>query len=206
MSIDDDDDDITPEQQQELDRLMTGRESHWIPGLTFDGKYYRFDGEMDADTFGQACLNLDRNNGPALLFDMYHAGALAIDLHPGVVADVWSMAEFPEKNLEPETWRDLFEEAGYTHDGRPAPQPSAPVTVYRGCNHERRLGMAWTTDLERAQWFADRPFLKGTGQVYVHRADPLELLAFIDSSGRGEAEYVLDPSPEYLNDNTITRL
>lgn len=62
--------------------------------------------------------------------------------------------------------------------------------------------MSWTDDLERAQWFADRDLGKGAGRVYVCNAPPAALLAFI--SGRGEAEYVLDPSPGYLNDNTVS--
>jgi hypothetical protein len=115
--------------------MTTGREPHWIDGLTFDGLYYRFDGKMDADTFTQACYDLGRNEGPALLYDLYYTGSLAIDLHPGVVAGVWSMAEFPATCFDPPTiWAELFGEAGYTHDGQPAPRPSAPVTVYRGCS------------------------------------------------------------------------
>lgn len=87
--------------------------------------------------------------------------------------------------------------------GSPAPRPSTPVTVYRGCHYERRFGMAWTDDLELAQWHADRDLGKGTGPVYVYRAIPQAILAFIGN--RGEREYVLDPSPDYLNDNTISK-
>lgn len=209
MSIDDDDlwaaGQMTSEDlHRELESLTVRREPHWPEWLTQQGgRYYLSDRELDAEMFTQACYALDRNEGPALLFDLYHAGALDLGYHPSVVADVWKMAEFPERHFEmPETWRDLFEAAGYTHDGQPAPRPSAPVTVYRGCHHERRFGMAWTDDLERAQWFAARDLGKGAGRVYVHRAAPRELLAFID--GRHEREYVLDPSPDYLNDKTVS--
>jgi len=77
------------------------------------------------------------------------------------------------------------------------------VTLYRGCQHDRRFGMSWTDDLDRAQWFADRDLGQGAGNVYMHRANPRELLAFIDASHRREREYVLDPSPDFLNDNTV---
>jgi hypothetical protein len=210
MNIDDDDvraaGDMTSEDlHRELEKLTIRREPHWPDWLTRQGIYYRSDRELDAEMFTQACLALGRNEGPALLFDLYHGGGLDIGECPSVVADVWSMAEFPESHFDlPETWRDLFEIAGYTHDGQPAPRPSAPITVYRGCHHERRFGMSWTPDLERAQWFADRDLGHGTGHVYVHRAVPRELLAFIDASNRHEAEYVLDPSPDYLNDNTVS--
>lgn len=188
---------------RELENLVVTREPHWPEWLTRQGIYYRSDRELDAEMFTQAHVTLGRNEGPALLFDLYYAGGLDISECPSVVADVWSMAEFPESHFDmPETWRGLFEDAGYTHDGKPAPRPSAPVNVYRGCHHERRFGMAWTTDLDQARWFADRDLGNGTGQLYVHRAAPRELLAFID--GRGEREYVLDPSPDYLNDNTVS--
>lgn len=211
MSIDDDDlraaanmssEDI----HRELENLTVRREPHWPEWLTRQGIYYHSDrDDLDADMFTQACYALGRNEGPALLFDLYHSGYLNISAYPSVVADVWSMAEFPEPDFDlPETWRDLFEEAGYTHDGQRASRPSAPITLYRGCHHERRFGMAWTDDLERAHWFADRDLGHGTGRVYVHRAGPLELLAFTDASNRGEREYVLDPSPDCLNDNTVS--
>lgn len=207
MNIDDDDlraaGDMTSEDMhRELERLTTRREPHWPEWLTRHGIYYRSDRELDAKTFTQACHALDRNERLALLWDLHHAGSLDIGRYPSVVADVWSMAEFPESHFDlPQTWRDLFEEAGYTHDGQPAPQPCQPVTVYRGCHHERRFGMSWTTDLDQARWFANREFRKGAGQVYVFDAPPVSLLAFIHESNRGEAEYVIDP--QYLSDTTV---
>lgn len=122
-----------------------------------------------------------------------------------MVADVWSKAGFPESLFDmPETWRDLFEVAGYTLDGRPAPRQSQPVTVYRGCSAERRFGMSWTTDLDGARWFANRDLRKGAGRLYVFDAAPASMLAFIHESGRREAEYVIDPY--YLSDNTVSEL
>jgi MFS superfamily sulfate permease-like transporter len=50
--------------------------------------------------------------------------------------------------------------------------PEAPVTLYRGCAPERRFGMSWTTDLDRARWFAERDLSHGTGNVYVYQASP----------------------------------
>jgi hypothetical protein len=177
------------------------RESWWLPGLYRDEQdYYRYDDEMDAETFTRACMHVGRNDGPSLLFDLYYGGALAVHLYPEVVAAVWSMAEFPANLLPPETWVELFEEAGYTQDGKPASRPEQPVTVYRGCHHERRFGMSWSTDRERAKWFADR--FSGFGNMYVFTAPPMSLLAFIHHEvGRGEEEYVIDSS--YLSDETV---
>lgn len=125
MNLDDDDlvaaGDMTSEDlHRELESLTTRRESPWPDWLTRQGIYYHSDRDLDAETFTQAAFALDRNEGPALLFDPYHAGALDIGEYPSVVAAVWLMAEFPESHFDlPETWRDLFEGAGYTHDGRP---------------------------------------------------------------------------------------
>ena len=72
----------------------------------------------------------------------------------------------------------------------------------RGCHHERRFGMSWSTERERAQWFADRILGSGSGNMYVFTAPPMSLLAFIHHEvGRGEAEYVIDPT--YLSDEVV---
>jgi len=52
--------------------MASTREEWWLPGLYRDeAGYYRYDGTMDADTFSQACTSLNRNEGPALLHDLY---------------------------------------------------------------------------------------------------------------------------------------
>jgi hypothetical protein len=183
------------------------REEWWSPGLYLDeDSYYRFTGgEMDTETFDEAALDLGRNEGPALLFDLHCQRIIDVGEHPAVVASVWTTAEFPESKYDPRTiWVDLFGEAGYTHDGKRAPRPSEPVTVYRGCSHDRRFGMSWSTDVDRARWFADRDLGKGKGHVYVVTAPPESLLAFIHEFGRSEAEYVIDP--QYLSDDNVKRL
>ncbi len=114
------------------------------------------------------------------------------------------MCEFPAAYFDPPAmWVDLFDEAGYTVDGQSAPRPTQPVTLYRGCHHDRRFGMSWTADLERARWFADRDLGLGPGLVYVTTADPKSLLAFIGDGHRRESEYVVDPT--YLNDDVIAK-
>jgi len=176
-----------------------------VDGLYQDENgYYGFDGE-DAETFSAAHGHVGRNNGPALLFDLTYNGVLDVEQHPGVVAETWTMAEFSAgKLLDTAEWVELFETAGYTHNGQPSPRPKQPVTLYRGCAPERRFGMSWTTHVDRARWFADRNLGHGTGNVYVYQAEPFALLAFIDESGRGEAEYVIDPA--YLSDDTVELL
>lgn len=178
------------------------RDPWWIEGLYRNADGYVFDGVMDADTFAEAVIDVGRNNGPALLCDVYGQGAIDIAMYPGVVADVWSSAEYPARSLDPDMWVELFEEAAYTHDGQPAPRPSRPVTLYRGCIPDCRFGMSWTTDMATARRFAGGLLCRRQGHVYVHLAERGELLAYIHTdSGRGEAEYVIDPY--FLDDNNV---
>ena len=95
------------------------RESFWVDGLYRDEDgYFRYGGgKMDAETFATACMQVGRNDGPALLFDLHDGGALVVHLHPEVVADVWSMAEWPANNVPAGLWVDLFKKAGFTRDG-----------------------------------------------------------------------------------------
>lgn len=182
--------------------MVNKRESWWLPGLYRDETaYYRFDGEMSGEEFETALMHVGRNDGPALLDDLHFAGSVSVAENPGIVTTAWAMAEFPSNLLDADTWVELFEEAGYTVDGEPAPRPEAPVTVYRGCHPERRFGMSWTTDLERAQWFADRDLGRGVGAVYESTVRPGWLLAYIHDSQRGEAEFVVDPVA--LTDETV---
>ncbi len=59
------------------------RESWWIDGLYRDeSDYYRYDGEIDGATFSAALMGVGRNDGPALLYDLYSAGSLSIYEHP----------------------------------------------------------------------------------------------------------------------------
>jgi hypothetical protein len=47
------------------------RERWWVDGLYEDENgYYRFDGQIDAETFSIASGDVGRNNAPALLFDL----------------------------------------------------------------------------------------------------------------------------------------
>jgi hypothetical protein len=165
-----------------------------------DNGYYHHDGPMDLDTFEDCAAAIGRNAGPALLFDLRYRGDLQLRNAPGVVASAWCAAEYPEGLIDPrELWVELFTEAGYTHDGYPAPRPPAPVELFRGCTEGRQDGMAWTSDLEVARRFATGLRARQPGHVYTATVDPEFLLAFIHTQhGRGEAEYVV--SPEGLTD------
>lgn len=109
------------------------------------------------------------------------------------VVDAWSLPEWPERILGRHTWIQLFRTAGFI--ARPGREPpSEPVTIYRGSSWGRRRGMAWTSEVHRAQKFADRWTASGSGSglVFETTIHPEFILAMIDD--RGEAEVVVDPS------------
>lgn len=134
---------------------------------------------------------IDRVDRPALLFDLiaarYVDDAVLRDVLPGV----WSAAEWPEVSLTRRFWIRLFRRAAYP--------PPPRLTVYRGAVPRYVRGMAWTTDRDKADWFARR-WTISTGRpafVYVAEAPPEAVLADIDAldeGGRGEHEIVVDPS------------
>jgi hypothetical protein len=167
------------------------RQTWWMDGLSQDemGDYH-FDGEMDVETFSAAAVSIGRNNAPALMRDLvYFDNSLDLEAHPGIIAHAWSWAEYPESSLRADHWVDLFQMAGYTHDGRPAKLPRRPITIYRGCTPDRCEGMAWTSDLRVARRFArDERDGRPTGHVYAVDAPPRALLAHIHE----DSEYVID--------------
>lgn len=106
------------------------------------------------------------------------------------------MAEWPLKQLDQAIWSNLYEQAAddehYIYDGKLVEKTELPatVTLYRGCSEEGKYGFSWTSDLSRAQWFANR-FGQGD-PVYQIEASPDMVLARFDER-RGESEWVLDP-------------
>jgi hypothetical protein len=111
------------------------------------------------------------------------------------LASVWMMTELPSEYPKQQL-RDLFARAGFITDvedldGAPAPRPDMTLTLYRGMRRKAdRLGLAWTTDPNKAEWFARR-FAKRTSWVAEVECPPERLYArFV---GRNESEYVIDP-------------
>lgn len=152
--------------------------------------------EPTADNIHVAACSLGRNYYPALVCTLYHEGMLwgacGADVARTVVPAAWSAAEFPMIQLDAEEWRDLFDLAGYTMDGRPAERPGESLTLWRGALPEYRDGWSWTEDRDLAQWFAERPHNRADGRVYAAIVEPSRLLARISQERAGENEYVVD--------------
>lgn len=65
------------------------------------------------------------------------------------------------------------------------------VEVYRGSCPHNQLGWSWTTDLEKARWFAGRSVGDTTRYVSVTRVPKSSIIGYL--TGRGESEVVIDP-------------
>jgi hypothetical protein len=100
-------------------------------------------------------------------------------------------------------WRhdlaEQFDIAGYVTDAKKSEQPALPVTVYRGAweDDDVETALSWTTDLERAEWFAR--YLTSVRAMFlgIHRTDVSPVVfqgtcteAYGYLTGRGEHEVV----------------
>ena len=57
---------------------------------------------------------------------------------------------------------------------------SDPVTIYRGQIAGRRAGISWTTDRERAEWFAKRLLYGGEPAVITGRVKRADIIAVFE--------------------------
>jgi hypothetical protein len=133
---------------------------------------------------------LERTRAPWVFYELFRHGLLTDDAVT-LASVVWSMDEYTHETVDEAQWKELFEAAGYTEDGHPAPRPREPIRLYRGSTLEHRRGGSWTTSYAIAQWYAT----SGTGgrpqgAVWTVVAPPERLLCH--NTGREEDEYVLD--------------
>ncbi len=143
--------------------------------------------------FAEALALADRQRGPGLLASWLARERLTAGELRAILSDVWCGAESPERTLPASWWVPIFRRAGFVSDPK-MKRPTKRLTIYRGATPERRLGMAWTTMRERAEWFATRDresFGLVESTVYVATVTPSSVLALID--GRSEGEVVVDP-------------
>lgn len=157
---------------------------------------------VSPDRFLTAKAILGRNHGPALLFDIYYSGRLSKKDLALVIGHVWSDAEYPARAFDPsEMWLDLFEDAGYTVDNKPAERPTTALRLYRGATMEHKAGWSWTDDLTVAQRFAGGLVGRTPGRVWTALAQPVDLLARLN--GREENEYVVNPSDLTIEEHPV---
>ncbi len=161
-------------------------------------------GGPTAEQLGEALLRLDRNLGPGLLADLEAEGLLKANVAAAHVGSVWSMAEYPDRHLDRESWRALFSLAGYTVNGTPAGWPTEALTLYRGSVPDRRADWSWTDKLEVATRYATGGigYRPTHGKVWQAEVEPHRLLARNDdAAGRNESEYVVDTEDLVIIEN-----
>lgn len=174
-----------------LDRMAEAAQSTYDDTLNGLVRAYP---AVSVDDVYDALLRVGKNNGPALLCDLFQEGCLHAEAATAHVGSVWSMAEYPNQYLDTEDWRDLFDLAGFTIDGRLAARPTEPVRLYRGSVPERRTDWSWSTSREVAEKYAAGGFGgiygRPAGVLWTALVPPEWLLA--ENTRRDEAEYVVD--------------
>lgn len=163
--------------------------------LTIDEnfEYFSEHGAPCADDLFSAMCRVGRTRAPALLADLYYEGLLSPEAAIATVGAAWSDAEFPDRTLDRDCWRSLFDEAGYTVDGKTASRPHGSMILFRGAvvtPPRRRRDWSWTDDLEVARRFAKGLLGRRPGVVWTATVAPWRLLAH--NTGRDESEYVID--------------
>jgi hypothetical protein len=156
-------------------------------------------------TWEEISARQGRNDLPLLLCENYadmnkHERAKAI-------ADTWVSAEFPAQILDIDLWLGMFFDTfdfdeylldeGEIHLKHDLPEP---LTLWRGALPDFAEGMSWSSNKEKAEWFAHRlDHDDNVGVLYEATIDTGLVLAKFD--GRGEFEYVIDvTSLDFIQD------
>jgi len=114
------------------------------------------------------------------------------------ILNAWSTPEFPEDGMPAGAWREIFMRHNWISDDD-APAPQEPLELFRGATPERKNGLAWTTEYDRAVWFAERFAGASSVDTAVYRtvATPTHMKASL--AARGEAEIIaVDVEPELV--------
>ena len=118
------------------------------------------DGERDWDSLRGTWMG--RNELPGLL-SLVWAGLPREQLIKAL-GDAWVTCEYPEQAMPRREWLPIFRSAGYHDEESPAAAPDR-ITLWRG--GIRKIGMSWTADRDRAEWFQHR-FLRHGGEALDH--------------------------------------
>ncbi len=135
----------------------------------------------------------DRLNGPRILYDAWAAGQISNDDLRGLIPDTWLYVDWPERIIGAGKWVQLFRAAGFLSIPYGLPQPASAITVFRGATAERRVGMSWTPDINRASQFHQRHSWHAPAAIYRTVVTPEAVLALLERKGERPPEVVVDP-------------
>lgn len=147
-------------------------------------------GQLTTEELSRLIGLAGRVNGPDFLAEALVDGKVTNDTVTALVGEVWSSAEYPDRELDHDTWRWLFDVAGFTVDGQPAARPTEPMTLYRGSVPERRTDWSWSRDRSVAERFAAGVRGRAPGRLWVCEVPPEAMLAV--NTERDEDEIVVD--------------
>jgi hypothetical protein len=135
----------------------------------------------------------DRLNGPRILHDAWTAGRVSDDDLRALIPDTWLYADWPERVIGAGKWVQMFRAAGFLSIPYGLPRPENAITAFRGATEERRAGMSWTTDINRASQFRQRQSWHGLTAIYRTVVTPDAVLGLLERKGEGPPEVVVDP-------------
>lgn len=153
----------------------------------------------NGEVVSRRMLLAGRNDAPSILFDALFDGELPEGDIPQLTAYAWTMCEYPTQVEEPHMWLSLFQRIGYRNAAGDRLDRPDQIILYRGASIRDceigEYGMSWTTDKERAVWFASEYFARaGDNQVYKCVMSGDALVADYRDSERQESEIVVNPS------------
>lgn len=131
-----------------------------------------------------------RTHGPRFLSQAYADDKVTADTVTALAGPVWSSTEYPDRQLDHDTWRWLFDTAGFTVDGKAAARPAEPLRLYRGAVPDRRTDWSWSRNLKVALKFAAGVRGRAPGLLWVCDVPPSHMLAV--NTERDEDEVVVD--------------
>lgn len=151
---------------------------------------------------------LGRNELPERLFYSIMDGKLSREALRYGFLSAWSGAEWPTRMIQPDAWAiviNVLSDPGVTFIDEEnkdiyltnVSELPERMTLYRGCTKLGKYGYSWTTDIDRATWFAERSkaFVALFGQAdmtpHLYSAEVPRDMVAARVHGRGEQEYVL---------------
>lgn len=141
-------------------------------------------------------------DGPRILFDAWKSGVVSDRDLRGLIPDAWTRSgnDQPEQVIGTQDWVEMFRTAGFVSQPTSQIAPVGTLTIYRGAPEQRSRGMAWSTDVIKAEQHRQRcEKFNETALLYTATIEPIGVLALFSS--RGEEEVVVDP--QFLIDHRL---
>jgi hypothetical protein len=147
-------------------------------------------------TWADTRARLGRNDLPAALATaVFEETLTSADEIAAGIAEAWQACEWPLQQMEASVWIWLFSQVlnphQYLRRASIVSQIGLPpfTRLYRGAAPGHAEGMAWTTNRERANWYATR-FAHREGHLYTIEAASHMVLARFP--GYPDDEWVLN--------------